>query len=64
MLPEFHGKVYSDLVSSSNSNFHNPSIVVLKDACDVLVDLTRDLSRNTQVLSFTQRQRPEQKSTT
>jgi hypothetical protein len=60
MLPEFHVKVYSDFVSSSNSDFHNPSIVVRKDACVVLVDMTCDLSRNTQVLSFTQRQRPEQ----
>jgi len=59
MLPEYHVKVYSDIVSSSNNNFHNPSIVVLKDTCVVLVDLTCYFPRNTQVLSFTQRQIPE-----
>lgn len=37
---------------SLNSDFHNPNIVAVKDACVVLVDLTCDLSRNTQVLSF------------
>jgi len=59
MLPEFYVKVYSDFVSSTNSDIHNPRTVVHTIVYVVRVDLTCDLSRNTQVLSITQRQRPE-----
>jgi hypothetical protein len=54
MMPDFHVRVYSDFVSSSKIDFHNGSIFILKDTFVVLVDLTRDVSRNTQVLSSTQ----------
>jgi hypothetical protein len=56
---ELHVTVYSDFVSSTNNDFHNPRTVVHKIVYVVRVDLTCDLSRNTQVSSITQRQRPE-----